>query len=207
MVARSIGSPFAAGLRVSDFGDAPPGDLVKLSAPLSQIVTDELVESQLSLGVAVETLILAALAGAVARTIGDGIVPIDVATQDGVYPVSLHCVTHYELCANEMLAAVHGALAAARHNGAGDRQPGTDRGTEFLFSSLDTSLGTPSSLGYPIELQVYTEDGLLQLDWWYDTHRFNASTVEDLAEQFPLALIEVTSEAVPPNYPSLRGIA
>ena len=35
----------------------------------------------------------------------------------------------------------------------------------------------------------------MQLDWWYDTRSFDAYTVEELAEQLPLALIELTSEA------------
>ena len=32
------------------------------------------------------------------------------------------------------------------------------------------------------------------VDWWYDTRSFDAATVDELAEQFPLALIELTSE-------------
>ena len=42
---------------------------------------------------------------------------------------------------------------------------------------------------------MHRADGLVQLDWWYDTRSFDAYTVEELAEQFPLALIEMTSEA------------
>ena len=42
---------------------------------------------------------------------------------------------------------------------------------------------------------MYRTDGLVQLDWWYDTRSFEPYTVEELAEQFPLALIELTSEA------------
>jgi hypothetical protein len=35
------------------------------------------------------------------------------------------------------------------------------------------------------------------MDWWYDARRLDAATVEELTEQFPLALIELTSEALP----------
>ena len=49
-------------------------------------------------------------------------------------------------------------------------------------------------------------DGLVQLDWWYDTRSFDSYTVEELAEQFPLALIELTSEAMPqPHTPMAVG--
>ena len=45
---------------------------------------------------------------------------------------------------------------------------------------------------------MYRTTDLLHLDWWYDTRRFYPSTVEELTEQFPLALIELTSDAIPP---------
>ena len=45
---------------------------------------------------------------------------------------------------------------------------------------------------------MYRTDGLLQFDWWYDASRFERYTVEELAEQFPLALIEMTSDAAAP---------
>jgi hypothetical protein len=38
----------------------------------------------------------------------------------------------------------------------------------------------------------------LHLDWWYDTSRFDRYTVEELTEQFPFALLEMTSDAVAP---------
>ena len=34
----------------------------------------------------------------------------------------------------------------------------------------------------------------MHLDWWYDIRSFDRSTVEELAGQFPLALIELTSD-------------
>jgi hypothetical protein len=49
-----------------------------------------------------------------------------------------------------------------------------------------------------LQLSAYRRDGILHLDWWYDNRRFDDYTVAELAEQFPLALIELTSEAVGP---------
>jgi hypothetical protein len=37
----------------------------------------------------------------------------------------------------------------------------------------------------------------MQVDWWFDTLRFDRATVQELAEQFPFALIGLTSEAMP----------
>src|SRR4051794_3369293 len=43
-------------------------------------------------------------------------------------------------------------------------------------------------------------------DWWYDTRSFDAYTVEELTEQLPIALIELTSEAMPqPHTPMAVG--
>ncbi len=58
----------------------------------------------------------------------------------------------------------------------------------------------------PLELRAYRADDLVQLDWWYDTRSFDPYTVEELAEQLPLALIELTSEAMPqPHTPMAVG--
>ena len=57
---------------------------------------------------------------------------------------------------------------------------------------------TPPGLGYALELRVYRADGLLHLDWWYDSARFDPYTVEELTEQFRFALFEMTSDAAAP---------
>ena len=68
---------------------------------------------------------------------------------------------------------------------------------------LDGRPETPTA--HALELRAYRADGLVQLDWWYDTRSFDAYTVEELTEQLPLALIELTSEAMPPAaYPDGR---
>jgi phthiocerol/phenolphthiocerol synthesis type-I polyketide synthase E len=56
---------------------------------------------------------------------------------------------------------------------------------------------TVPGLGHALQLRAYRTGDVLQLDWWYDSRRLDRVTVEELAEQFPLALIELTSEAIP----------
>jgi phthiocerol/phenolphthiocerol synthesis type-I polyketide synthase E len=51
-------------------------------------------------------------------------------------------------------------------------------------------------LGHALELRVYRTAGLLHLDWWYDIRRLQPSEVKMLAEHFPVALTELTREAV-----------
>jgi hypothetical protein len=66
--------------------------------------------------------------------------------------------------------------------------------SDIFFSYL----GSEPGLRHPLELRAYRADGLVQLDWWYDTRSFDRHTVEELAEQLPFALIQLTSEAAPP---------
>ena len=49
-----------------------------------------------------------------------------------------------------------------------------------------------------LQLSAHRQDGVLCLEWWYDSRRFDEYSVVELAEQFPLSLIELTSEAVGP---------
>ena len=57
---------------------------------------------------------------------------------------------------------------------------------------------TPPGLGHALEVRIYRTASLLHVDWWYDTSRFDPYTVEELTEQFPLALFEMTSDAAAP---------
>lgn len=51
-------------------------------------------------------------------------------------------------------------------------------------------------LGHAIELRVYRTSGLLHTDWWYDSRRLGRAEAEALADQFPVALRELTQDAV-----------
>jgi len=56
---------------------------------------------------------------------------------------------------------------------------------------------THPGLGYALELRVYRTDGLLHLDWWFDTNRFDRYTIEELIEQFRCALRNDFRRAAP----------
>ncbi len=51
-------------------------------------------------------------------------------------------------------------------------------------------------LGHAIELRVFRTAGVLHLDWWYDTRRVEAATVQSLADEFSRALMGLISEAL-----------
>ena len=157
----------------------------KISAPLDSTLTGELDGAQWYLGLAGEEILLAALGLAIARTIGEGVVPVDVA---GHGAVSLSCTSAGLATATEALGAVHRSLSAGPAAPTLAAQPPA----EIYFSYLRRRPGpaaTRSSSG------PTAPTACVQLDWWYDTRSFDPYTVEELAEQFPLALIELTSEA------------
>jgi hypothetical protein len=203
-IGRTVGSmliaEFASSpLRIADHEtvDAPQAaDLVKISAPLDATLTGELDGAQWYLGLSGEEILLAALGLAIARTIGEGVIPVDVAGHSGAVPVSCTCAGL--ATATEALGAVHRSLSAGPAAPALAAQPPS----EIFFSYL----GTEPGLRHALELRAYRADGLVQLDWWYDNRSFDAYTVEELAEQLPLALIELTSEASPqPHTPMAVG--
>ena len=180
-------SSVIATLRVADhdIGDASRhGELAKLSTPLTSELMVELEWAQLSLGLAADEILFAALGRAIARTIGEGVVAVDVAGDDREVPQSV-----YLTCATEA------------HYGFGQVAPHAS--PEIFFNYLGAvpegqAVSEAPSPRHALELRVYRTGGQLHLDWWYDTRRFYPSTVEELTEQFPLALIELTSDAVPP---------
>jgi hypothetical protein len=192
----------SADLKVIDHDTtAPPGadDLRKLSAPLSDILTAELDGAQGSLRVPTVEILLAALGPAISRTIGDGMLAVDVAGRGRSIPLT--CIPLRETDATELLAMVHHTLATV---------PAASRRAARKPSDVLLSCGAPGrpakGATYALELWVYRADGVLQLDWWYDSRRMDEYTVEELSEQFPLALIEVTSEAISPIGPGFAAV-
>jgi hypothetical protein len=170
------------------FDEPQAHDLAKLSAPLNSTLTGELDGAQWHLGVATEEILLAALGLAIARTIGEGVVAVDVAGHCGSVPLA--CTSAGLATATETLGAVHRTLAAGQSAPRLAAQPPSD----VYFSYL----GTGPGLRHALELRAYRAADLVQLDWWYDARSFDRQTVEELAEQLPFALIELTSEAMPP---------
>jgi hypothetical protein len=74
--------------------------------------------------------------------------------------------------------------------------PRAQQVSQVLFASGDTAPARPH-LGHVLELRAYRIGTVIALDWWFDTRSFDPYTVRELSEQFPLALIELTSEATP----------
>jgi hypothetical protein len=174
--------------------------LHKIAVAPSEEVTAEVDGATEWLGVAADEILLAALGRAVARTIGDGVVAVDVTGERRwlLHAIPLLCATAQQLGPTEMLRNVHRSLGAAPAHG-------TSLPSEIFLNYIGTlpdgtspMYETPPGLGYALELRVYRTDGLLHLDWWYDTTRFDRYTVEELTEQFPLALFEMTSDAAAP---------
>jgi hypothetical protein len=178
-----------ANLQVTDYvatGRPADDDVAVLSTPLSDVLTQELDGASAALGVSADDILLAAFGRAIARTIGEGVIAVDVAGRRRVHAVALSCVGPNQADATEMLAGVHHAAATVALH-----QPTST----ILFAYGDPD---PARLGHVLELRAYRQGEALVLDWWYDARSFEPYTIEELSEQFPFALIELTSEAASP---------
>ncbi|MGZ8802363.1 MAG: hypothetical protein ACXWZL_07085 [Mycobacterium sp.] len=158
-------------------------------SPTSELA-DELDGAADWLGVRIEEILLAALGRALGRTRGEGDLVVDVTGEHPrlVHAVSLICSDALPMGPTEMLQGAHTALAAA---------PGlpTARSEVLLNVAADQN---ESDGAHVLELRVQRTGGQLHLDWSYDATRFDTYSIEELAEQFPFALIEVTSDAAAP---------
>ncbi|HEX2286218.1 MAG TPA: hypothetical protein VHI10_15555 [Mycobacterium sp.] len=202
-VPHPFGEFATATIRVADYEPAKgsgPAAMARLATPATTELTAELDGATLWLGVASDEILLAALARTIARTLGDGVVPVDVASERRslLDAVPLVCATARQATSTEVLGGVHRALAAASESAA--HGP-----SEVYFNYIGTLSDqsaqvqeTPPGRGHALEMRVYRIGGLVHVDWWYDTSRFERYTVEELTEQFPLALYEMTSDALPP---------
>ena len=66
----------------------------------------------------------------------------------------------------------------------------------FLGLPPDPALGPLQVTDGPaLGVLAYRSDDAMQMDWWYDVRRLDLCTVEELAAQFRLGLIGLTSEA------------
>jgi hypothetical protein len=182
-----------AALTLTDYdaeGAPLPDDLRRLAAPLSEVLSAELDGACRHLGVPAVEVLLAALGRTVQRTAGRGVLVVDLMVEAAAtaHGVGVPCVGPAEVDATALLTEVHAAITG-----------GTAEGAEVAFSYTGAARAAEviPGLGHALELRVYREGGVVQLDWWYDTRQFEHYTVEELTEQFPLALIEITSEAVP----------
>ncbi|MFV9636214.1 hypothetical protein [Mycobacterium neumannii] len=203
-VLRPLAEFATAMVRVTDYDAADAGasaSMVKVSTPASDELTAELDGATEGLGLPADEILVAALSRTIARTLGEGLVRVDIASERGslLDAVPLVCVAGQHASATEVLASVHQTLAAAS-----EREVAASPEVYFNYigeSPSDTVpvQETPPGLGHALEVRVYRAGGDVQIDWWYDTSRFEQYTIEELSEQFPLALVEMTSDALPPN--------
>jgi hypothetical protein len=192
-------------LRIAD-RDAPgtPRATTRLAVPLTDMLTMELDGAAGALGLAADELLLAALGRTIARTIGHGVVAVDIARNGRavLHPIDLICATERQVSADDAVGAVHRTLAAVPHRTIrhgilhyfGSAHPAS----EVFFNDLGERAVAPAGqpvTGHALELRLYRTAGGVQLEWWYDSGRFDRATVVELTEQFPFALIELTSEA------------
>ncbi len=217
-------------LQVTDFdADGAPAfdDLRRFTAPLSGVLSRELDGAARELGVPVEHLLLAALGRALRRTIGGGVIGVDVTRPGraefgadlgrtvGPLPtartVALGCVGPDEADATQMILDVREAVAAAVPREAALVPseialtyvgPVPDPIPCDLPAQIDGDWAAPvrevvAGFGHALELRACRSAGVMYLDWWYDARRCAEYTIEELAEQFPLALVEITSESIP----------
>jgi hypothetical protein len=171
--------------------DALPTQLKKFSTAPSSELTEELDAAAEWLGARVEEILLAALGRTIGRTRGEGTVTVDVTGGQRwlSHPVTLTCAGGARLGPTEMLQGARAALAGT---------PGRASAQAELLLNVAVAPLVDAPAGRALELRAQRVDGLLQLDWWYDATRFEAYSVEEMAEQFPLALIEITSDAAAP---------
>ncbi len=190
----------ASALRIADH-ETPPGTsptFARMSIPATEEITAEVEGAASWLGLATDEILLAALGRAIARTIGEGVVIVDVTGERRwlLHAIPLRCASSQQASPTEMLSGVHKAMGVPPRQGYRSEIFFNDVGT--LPDGTTPTYETPPGLGYALELRVYRTNGLLHLDWWYDTGRFDHYTVEELSEQFPLALFEMTSDAAAP---------
>lgn len=192
MVAPPVTNP-PSNVRVVDdevAGRPRPEDLARLSAPLPHELTAELDGTVEYVDLCAEELLLAALGRAIARTIGVGVVTVSGLTT--VAPIRLCCATERHLNADGLLAEVRHALTVAQHAAL----PPAEVVFSYLGMPPDPALGPLQVTDGPaLGLLAYRRDDETQMDWWYDMRRLDRCTVEELAAQFRLGLIGLTSEA------------
>nr|WP_234712876.1 hypothetical protein [Mycolicibacterium komanii]CRL73286.1 phenolpthiocerol synthesis type-I polyketide synthase PpsE [Mycolicibacterium komanii] len=192
-----------ATVRITDYDAADAGasaSMAKVSTPASDELTAELDGATEWLGLPADEILVAALSRTIARTLGEGLVPVDIASERGALldAVPLVCVTAQRAGATEVLGAVHHTLAAAsEHDEAASPEVYFNYIGELPAETAPVQ-ETPPGLGHALEVRVYRAGGDVRIDWWYDTSRFEAYTIEELAEQFGLSLVEMTTDALPP---------
>lgn len=158
--------------------------MATMSSSLDDVLSAELHEATLVMGCTAEELLLAALGRTVARAIGDGVLIVDVVSgpeRAGYRRVGVSCISHRGLSGPELFAA------ACQEADSGDRSS-ADLG--FAYGEGPRA----GQCAHPLSLHIEHDSATTtRLHWRFDRRGFDHCTVRELADQFPLALIEVTS--------------
>lgn len=164
--------------------------LEKLSTQPSSELAGELDGAADWLGVPIQEILLAALGRALGRTRGEGALAVDVTVEGSPWfqSVSLMCSDADPMGPTEMLQGAHTALAGAT---------GSSSAPSEVLLNLTTAQNDARG-NHLLELRVCRIGEQIQLDWLYDATRFDLYSIEEMAEQFPFALIELTSDAAAP---------
>ncbi|MGV9803664.1 polyketide synthase [Mycobacterium sp. NPDC003449] len=161
---------------------AQAADMATIPTSLAEDLVGELDGAREALGCSTAEILTAALSRTVARSIGDGTLIVDLDIE-GTPRVAVPCITRRDLSGAELLAATRSGVTGS----AGGRYPRAD--VRLGFGERAAASDT-----HVLAVQVRRDgDRALRVDWRFDTRSFDRYTVEELAEQFPLALIEVTS--------------
>lgn len=158
-------------------------DMAMVTSALDEVLSAELAGAWVAMGSSAEEILLAALGRAVARTIGDGVLDVEVGGAQA-RRASVACSSDRSLSVHDLLAAVRIPVERLDY----------PVGAEVYFRYDADGHGSPAPAEYLLALHLHSDSATgLQLDWRYDSRGFDCATVAELAEQFPLALIEVTS--------------
>lgn len=193
-----------ANLQLTDYdpeGAPRVEDLRSVSAPLSALLTMELDGAAGALELTIDEILLASLGRALERTIGTGVVSVDVLGYGAnMQTLALSCAAPSQLDADEMLADVHHELdgLAVRPIVRGVPDDATTQPVSDVLFACGHSASTRNHQGHVLELRAYRLGDVIALDWWFDARSFEPYTVAEIADQFPLAMIELTSESTPP---------
>jgi phthiocerol/phenolphthiocerol synthesis type-I polyketide synthase E len=170
-----------ATLRVAKSASAPPGveDLVRFASSLSESQSGDVENARRELRVPMDHVLLAALGRAIAASVGEGAIAIDLEGQgrsvlkpdvdvrrtvgfmSTIYPVALPCSTATD--ARTALDEVRERLSAVPHYGIGyglmrylhaptSRLLGADPSADVFFSYLGTIAGLPPAGDAPVQL-------------------------------------------------------
>jgi len=115
-----------------------------------------------------------------------------VVINTAAYNLVDRCETERDLDADGLLAGVRHALTVAHHAA----MPPAEVAFSYLGMPPDPTLGPLQVTDGPaLGVLAYRRGDEMRMDWWYDMRRLDRCTVEELAAQFRLGLIGLTSEA------------